>query len=142
MVANIDSINDKVYMEFYDVLNESFDFKTSNAANDMKNLKLLALHVFDVKDFAFSAGSADAYESSKCVGHRVLLPIETSGNVAQFTFNARFAATVEPVFINKPLLNKEAYLLFLKMIQSCKEVMHHRKELDQMHFVADVYNNT
>lgn len=74
MTANIDSRNDKVYLEFYDVINETaFDAKTSK--NDMNNLKLLALHVFDVKDFAFNS-----YGS--CKGHRVLLPVQTSGNVA------------------------------------------------------------
>lgn len=53
MTANIDSINDKVYVEFYDVINETaFDSKTANF-NDLSNLKLLALHVFDVRDFAF-----------------------------------------------------------------------------------------
>jgi hypothetical protein len=74
MTANIDSRNDKVYLEFYDVINETaFDAKTSK--NDMNNLKLLALHVFDVKDFAFNS-------YGQCKGHRVLLPVQTSGNVA------------------------------------------------------------
>ena len=126
-------------MELYDVINESFDFRTSNAINDIKNLKLLALHVFDVKDFAFSP---IIDEHSECMGHRVLLPIETSGNIAQFTFNATFTPTVEPVFINKSLKNNESYLLFMKMISSCKEVMHHCKELDLMRILVDVHNTT
>jgi hypothetical protein len=55
MTANIDSRNDKIYLEFYDVINETaFDAKSSAAVNDMSNMKLLALHVFDVKDFAFN----------------------------------------------------------------------------------------
>ena len=53
MFANIDSINDKVYLEFYDVINEtSFNPKTA-AVEDTSNLKLLALKIFDVRDFAF-----------------------------------------------------------------------------------------
>lgn len=54
MTANIDSRNDKVYLEFYDVINETA-FDAKSAKNDMNNLKLLALHVFDVKDFAFNS---------------------------------------------------------------------------------------
>lgn len=54
MYCNIDSINDKVYLEFYDIINESaFDTKTTSF-NNMDNMKLLALHIFDVKDFAFN----------------------------------------------------------------------------------------
>ena len=54
MFENIDSIHDKVYLEFYDVLNETaFDAKLSNFDNS-ENIKLLALHIFDVKDFAFN----------------------------------------------------------------------------------------
>jgi hypothetical protein len=53
MFANIDSINDKVYLEFYDVVNEAnFNPKTV-AVEDTSNLKLLALKIFDVRDFAF-----------------------------------------------------------------------------------------
>lgn len=55
MYCNIDSINDKVYLEFYDILDESaFDSKTASF-NNMDNMKLLALHIFDVKDFAFDS---------------------------------------------------------------------------------------
>ena len=77
----------------------------------MSNLKLLSLHVFDVKDFAFD-------QQGYCKGHRVLLPVQTSGNIASFTFNSRLVATVEelkmPVEVNEP------YLLFVKMISSVK----------------------
>ena len=53
--ANIDSITDKVYVEFYDVIDESaFDATTANSS-DLSNLKLLSLKVFDVKDFAFDS---------------------------------------------------------------------------------------
>jgi hypothetical protein len=68
MTANIESINEKVYVEFYDVINESA-FNTKSADfNDTQNMKLLALHVFDVKDFAFDA-------QGNCQGHRILMPI-------------------------------------------------------------------
>jgi hypothetical protein len=54
MNCNIDSINDKVYLEFYDIIDESaFDAKTASS-DHMDNMKLLALHIFDVKDFAFN----------------------------------------------------------------------------------------
>ena len=54
LTANIDSINDKVYVEFYDVLNEqAFDAKASNARTDLSNLKLLSHRIFDVKDLPF-----------------------------------------------------------------------------------------
>ena len=68
MTANIESINEKVYIEFYDVINESA-FNTKSAEfNDTKNMKILALNVFDVKDFAFDA-------QGSCQGHRVFMPI-------------------------------------------------------------------
>ena len=107
MTANIDSINDKVYLEFYDVINETaFDSKTANF-NDLSNLKLLSLNVFDVRDFAFD-------RNGECRGHRVLLPVQTSGNVAQFTFNATFTETVEE--LEMPIEPEQPYLLFLKLI--------------------------
>ena len=55
MTANIDSINDKIYVEFYDVLNEqAFDAKASNARTDISNLKLLSHRIFDVRDLPFN----------------------------------------------------------------------------------------
>ena len=53
MFSNIDSINDKVYFEFYDVIKEDgFDPRTA-AVNDLSNLRLLSHSIFDVKDFPF-----------------------------------------------------------------------------------------
>jgi len=41
--ANISSLNEKVYLEFYDVIDESaFDSRTADN-NDMSNMKLLAM---------------------------------------------------------------------------------------------------
>ena len=41
--ANISSFNEKVYLEFYDVIDESaFDSRTTDN-NDMSNMKLLAM---------------------------------------------------------------------------------------------------
>lgn len=109
MQSNIDSANDKVYLEFYDVLNESaFDHKQQQS---MTNLKLLSLHIFDVKDFAFD-------KQGICKGHRVLLPVQTSGNIASFTFNSQFVASVEE--LKMPIEVNEPYLLFVKMISSVK----------------------
>jgi len=96
MSANIDSINDKVYLEFYDVLKEdAFDPK-STSVNDFSNLKLLSHLVFDVKDFTFSdIGVAENF--------RVLMPIENSGNVASFTLQASFTREVPIVSCKRPL---------------------------------------
>lgn len=75
MSSNIDSLNEKVYLEFYDVLDEQkFNPKDHNS-NNPNNLKLLALKIFDVKDFAFDANGL-------CQDHRVLVPVDRSGNVA------------------------------------------------------------
>ena len=82
MTANIDSINDKIYIEFYDVLNESaFDPRAQHARTDVSNLKLLSHKIFDVRDLAFNS-------DNQVQGHRVLMPVENSGNVSSFTFNA------------------------------------------------------
>jgi hypothetical protein len=56
------------------------------------------------------------------------------------TFNATFIPTVEE--LKMPIEVNEPYLLFMKMIQSVKEVMHHPKELDVTHLVCDVRNIT
>ena len=54
MTSNIDSINDKVYVEFYDVLDEkAFDAKNNQGTN-LSNLKLLSYKVFDVRDLPFN----------------------------------------------------------------------------------------
>ena len=87
MFTNIDSINDKVYLEFYDVINETgFNPKTA-AVEDTSNLKLLALKIFDVRDFAFD-------EKGQCLDHRILVPVDKSGNVSQFTLSAKFVSSV------------------------------------------------
>ena len=84
MVANIDSINDKVYLEFYDILNEeAFDAKQTKDKTDLTNLKLLSYKVFDVRDLPFNKqGIANDF--------RVLMPVANSGNAASFTFTAEF----------------------------------------------------
>lgn len=97
MTANIDSINDKVYVEFYDVLNENaFDLKASNSRTNLSNLKLLSHRIFDVRDFPFDSQGV-------VQGFRVLMPIENSGNVASFTFNAGFCKNVPSEYVEKPL---------------------------------------
>ena len=55
MTANIDSINDKVYIEFYDVLNEDgFNAKFASRT-DMNNFKMLGHAIIDAKDVPFDA---------------------------------------------------------------------------------------
>jgi hypothetical protein len=51
--ANIESVTDKVYVEFYDVLDESAFDPLLTEHTDTSNLKLLSIKCFDVKDFAF-----------------------------------------------------------------------------------------
>jgi len=41
-----------------------------------------------------------------------------------------------------PIEVGEPYLLFLKMISTVKEVLHHNKDLDLTHMVVDVRNTT
>ena len=135
MTANIDSINDKVYLEFYDIINEAaFDVKSA-CSNDMSNMKLLATKIFDVKDFAFDSNNI-------CKGHQVRLPIEKSGNVATFEFNATFTGMVPVNSMRQSLVPKKPYLFFVKMIQTVKQCFHHHKDLDLSHLVLDVRNTS
>lgn len=110
MNTNIDSINDKVTVEFYDVLKEeAFNPKSTEARNDMSNLRLLSQKIFDVRDFPFrSDGIVE--------GFKVLMPIEHSGNVASFTFNASFKRSVPSEDVEKPLIPDTLYLIFFRMI--------------------------
>ena len=132
MFANIDSINDKVYIEFYDVIKED-GFDPRKASNDTSNLKLLSLRIFDVRDFPFQ-------KNGKTNGFRILMPVEHSGNVASFTFNADFTRSVPAEDVEKPIAENKLYLLFFRMIQTAKQTMHHSKDLDMSHLVAEVKN--
>jgi hypothetical protein len=68
MTVNIDSIHDKVYIELYDIINETaFDSKTA-LIDDINNMKLLGLHIFEVRDFAFN-------DFGQCESHRILIPV-------------------------------------------------------------------
>jgi len=135
MTANIDSINDKVYLEFYDIIKETaFDPKLANS-NDLSNMKLLATKVFDVKDFAFDSNNI-------CKAHKVRLPIELSGNVATFEFNATFTRMVPIDQMRQSLVVNKPYLLFVKMIQTVRQCFHHHKDLDLSYLTLDVRNTT
>lgn len=134
MTANIDSINDKVYVEFYDVLNEqAFDAKASNARTDIRNLKLLSHRIFDVRDLPFD-------HDGMVQGFRLLMAIENSGNVANFVFNAAFQRNVPQEFVEKPLTDNNRFLLIVRMIQSVKEALHHHEDLDKVKILAEVRN--
>ena len=112
MFANIDSIHDKVTVEFFDVLKEeAFNPLSTAAKNDISNLRLLSQKIFDVRDFPFrSDGSVE--------GFKVLMPIEHSGNVATFTFKASFKRSVPTEDVEKPLISDTLYLIFFRVIQS------------------------
>ena len=135
MNANIDSINDKVYVEFFDVLKEDVADPLSTPASDMSNLKLLSQKIFDVRDFPFKS-------DGKALGFKVLMPVEHSGNVANFTFNAVFQRSVPSEDVEKPLVVNNLYLLFFRMIQSAKEMLHHHKDLDTSVLFAELKNLT
>ena len=136
MFSNIDSINDKVTVEFFDVLKEeAFDPRSSSANSDMSNLRLLSQKIFDVRDFPFrSDGSVE--------GFKVLMPIEYSGNVASFTFNANFKRSVPSEDVEKPLVPDTLYLLFFRVIQSVKESLHHHKDLQTATLFCELKNMT
>ena len=64
------------------------------------------------------------------MNYRVLMPVQNSGNAASFTFNAHFTKNVPQEYVEKPLEENQSYLLFIKMIQSVKETLHHHKDLE------------
>lgn len=70
------------------------------------------------------------------------MPVEQSGNVAKFVFTASFQPFVEPKYINQPIKQKDNYLLFLKLIQTQKEVASRSPELDLVHFNCELTNIT
>ena len=54
----------------------------------------------------------------KSLEEQVLMPIEHSGNVATFTFNASFKRSVPTEDVEKPLISDTLYLIFFRVIQS------------------------
>jgi len=136
MFANIDSIHDKVTVEFFDVLKEeAFNPLSTAARNDISNLRLLSQKIFDVRDFPFrSDGSVE--------GFKVLMPIERSGNVATFTFNVSFKRSVPSEDVEKPLIPDTLYFIFFRVIQSVKETLHHNKDLDTSTLFCELKNLT
>jgi len=98
-------------------------------------MKLLATKIFDVKDFAFDSNNI-------CKGHKVRLPIELSGNVATFEFNATFTRMVPIDQMRQSLVVNKPYLLFVKMIQTVWQCFHHHKDLDLSYLTLDVRNTT
>jgi hypothetical protein len=70
------------------------------------------------------------------------MPIEHSGNVASLTLNAMFKRSVASEDVNKKLVPEQLYLLFIRMVQSVKEMMHHSKDLDTSLLYCEVRNLT
>ena len=68
------------------------------------------------------------------------MPVENSGNVACFTFNASFNRNVPTEFVEKPLQTQTPYLLLVRLVQSVKEAMHHPADLDLVKIMAEVKN--
>ena len=71
---------------------------------------------------------------------RLLMPVENSGNVASFTFNANFQRNVPQRYVERPLETGVGYLLLVRMIQSVKEALHHSADLDSVKLVAEIRN--
>jgi len=70
------------------------------------------------------------------------MPVEHSGNVASFTFNALFQKNVPAPFVEKPLSPSTRYLLIVRMVQSVKEALHHHEDLDKVKIIGEVRNMT
>ena len=47
-----------------------------------------------------------------------------------------------PEYVEQPLKENQLYLLFIKMIQSVKETLHHHKDLESNHIMVDIRNTT
>ena len=84
MTANVDSYFDKVYVEFYDVVNEAaFDPRNRKSRTDLSNLRLLSLRIFDIRDLPFDKhGLAENF--------RLLMPVAQSGQMAAFSLSGMF----------------------------------------------------
>jgi hypothetical protein len=80
----------------------------------MGNLRLLSQKIFDVRDLPFN-------NQNEVQDFRVLMPVERSGNVATFTFNAKFTASVPLESINKTLVANRPYMFYFRMIRGIKE---------------------
>ena len=79
LFSMVQSLRDVVYVEFYDVLEETdFDPKVKQP---MSNLRLLSHKTFEVKDLPFD-------ESDFVESYSLLMPIDYSKKVAEFKFTA------------------------------------------------------
>lgn len=136
MTGNVDSYFDKVYVEFYDVVNESaFDPRNTKSRTDLSNLKLLSHKIFDIRDLPFNShGLAE--------GFRLLMPVAQSGNMAAFTISAMFQRNVPQEYVERPLLIGQRYILILRMLRTVKEALHYHKDLDANNIVAEVRNSS
>lgn len=129
----VENIRDLVYVEFYDVLNEEhFDPKEKQP---MENLRLLAHKSFEVKDFPFDS-------ENFCNEYSLLLPIQSTSQVAEFKFNAQFIKAVSPDFMNKPLEDATGYMLQSRIVFTPEFVYSHEKELDKTHIYVKIQNVT
>ena len=70
------------------------------------------------------------------------MPVEHSGNVASFTFNASFVRNVPRPFVEKDLHRQSKYLLLVRLVQTVKEALHHHEDLDKVKIVAEIKNTS
>ena len=71
---------------------------------------------------------------------RLLMPVENSGNVASFVFNASFVRNVPKPFVERDLHSETKYLLLVRLVQTVKEALHHHEDLDKVKIIAEVKN--
>lgn len=129
--STVQSLRDLVYIEFYDVLNEEdFDPKVRQP---MSNLRMLSHKTFEVKDLPFDKeGFVEKYS--------VLMPVDYSKKVAEFSFTAEFKKAVPPEMVSKPLEGAPqgvpvhiGYVLTARAIFEKEFTLNHSKELDKAH---------
>jgi hypothetical protein len=70
------------------------------------------------------------------------MPIHHSGNVARFHLDATFTRSIPSEDVEKPLTVDTLYLLYFRMVQTAKEMLHHHKDLDTSILFCEVSNLT
>lgn len=69
------------------------------------------------------------------------MPVERSGNVATFTFNAQFTGSVPLESIDKSLEPNRPYMFNFRMIRGVKEAAHVDKEIETTNLILEISTN-
>jgi len=130
----VQSLRDVVYIEFYDVIEEdNFDPKIKQ---DMSNLRLISYKTFEVRDLPFLRDG----DTEEAIDYSVLMPIEVSKQVAEFTLRARFKTSVDPTHINDDLVPITGYMMTSRIIFSPEFAVSHPKALDKTNIYCRIIN--